>query len=110
MDLCTILPRRVLLALHHSFAGKTIANSAYYFSRHLCHGSSLILLDALFSKLQRSLSTVYVNERLLKTAGGVFKSVLVQSTAALCLGLIRDLVYKHFELCMVITKSQQSRY
>lgn len=109
MDLYSILTRRVRLALHLPFAGTSIANPAYYFSRHVCRETSLQLLDALFPKLQMSSIAVCDTEKLLTTAGGVFTSVLVQSTAAVCVELIHDLVDRPSALSVSAEKSQQAR-
>lgn len=109
MNFYSILTRRVLLALHLPFAGKSIANPAYYFSRQVCRKTSLHLLDALFPKLQMPFSADCDIEKLLMTAGGMFKSVLVQSTAAVCVELIHDLVDRPSALSVPLERSQQAR-
>ncbi|KAG6356932.1 hypothetical protein INS49_014807 [Diaporthe citri] len=90
--LCNILTRRFRLALHHPFASKAGANPTYFFSRHVCRETSLLLLRLLSPVSHDTALPDYDHGCFfVGTAGGVFKSVLIHATTSVCLEVFHEL-------------------
>ena len=93
-----LLIRRFLLSLHAPFAQKAHDNIIYYFSRHLCLETSLLLLSHLSpphshgTRIQSNDDDDYDDDddytRLRIFGCDIFKSVLIHISATICLELI----------------------